>query len=73
MKIKVEISDEVLNKIRAGLESMAKNYNRKFYKSSMKKITNEIVEDILDRYLDLAYISDDDLESYVLEYFTEIK
>ncbi len=73
MKIKVEISDEVLNKIRTGLESMAKNYNRKFYKSSMKKITNEIVEDILDRYLDLAYISDDDLESYVLEYFTEIK
>ena len=72
-KINIKISDEFLNQIREQLELISEKLNRKYDENCVKKITDEIITDMLNEYLNLEYISDDDLKSYILEYFPEIK
>ena len=73
MKVNVKISNEFLHEIKDGLKSISEKLNRKYDENCVKKITDEIITDILNEYLNLEYISDDDLKSYILEYFPEIK
>ncbi len=71
MNIKIEIADEVINEIKDGLETISEKLNRKYDENRIQEIVEEIVIGILNRYLSLEYISQEELESCVYEYFNE--
>ncbi len=71
MNIKVEIADEVINDIKDQIKSISENLNRIYDENKLQEIVEDIVISILDRYLNLEYIPQEELESCIYEYFNE--
>jgi hypothetical protein len=71
MNVKIEIADEVINDIKDQLKSISENLNRIYDENKLQEIVEDIVIGILNRYLSLEYISQEELESCVYEYFNE--
>lgn len=71
MNLKIEIADEVINDIKDQIKSISENLNRIYDENKLQEIIEDIVISILDRYLNLEYIPQEELESCIYEYFNE--
>ena len=71
MNVKIEIADEVINDIKDQIKSISENLNRIYDENKLQEIIEDIVISILDRYLNLEYIPQEELESCIYEYFNE--